>query len=235
MLRRRHRARRHFGVHVVGHVGGGAAGAQVGVVAQHHALALGRHVVGRQALQAQPRRRRCRRAGSRQRGGVAVAAARVGVDASTSSRTRALRRRRSPAAGRAAPRRPACSPTTSSRKSCAGQELLDHHRADFGRGAEGASKCSRVDDVDGDALALVAVLRLDHHRQTDLLGQRPRRRRRRAPAARAAPARRRPAAAPWSGPCPARSTRPRRWCGRLRPPGCGAAWSPSRTAPGCLR
>jgi hypothetical protein len=35
-------ARGHLGVHVVGHVGGGAAGGQVGVVAQDHALALGR-------------------------------------------------------------------------------------------------------------------------------------------------------------------------------------------------
>ncbi|KAF5275155.1 hypothetical protein FQA39_LY18673 [Lamprigera yunnana] len=39
-----------FGVYVVGHIGGAAAGGQVGVVAQHHALALRGHAGGRQAF-----------------------------------------------------------------------------------------------------------------------------------------------------------------------------------------
>ena len=63
-LRRRHGARRHFRVHVVGDVGGGAAGAQVGVVAQHHALALRRHRVGAAGPAWPGAPGRCRRSGS---------------------------------------------------------------------------------------------------------------------------------------------------------------------------
>src|SRR6218665_2892521 len=43
----------HLGVHVVGHVGGAAAGREVGVVAQGHAAAFGRHGVGAQTLAGQ--------------------------------------------------------------------------------------------------------------------------------------------------------------------------------------
>ena len=46
-------ARGHVGVHIVGHIGGGAAGAQVGVVAQHDTLAFFRHALRVQALQGQ--------------------------------------------------------------------------------------------------------------------------------------------------------------------------------------
>jgi hypothetical protein len=53
-LCRGHRARGDLGVHVVGHVGRAAAGAEVGVVAQHDAAALFGHRLRRQALHLEP-------------------------------------------------------------------------------------------------------------------------------------------------------------------------------------
>src|SRR5450830_728239 len=55
----------------------------------------------------------------------------------------------------------------------AGQVLLDQHFADVGGGLVGQVQMGAVDDVDGHALALVAVLRLEHHRQADFEGGRP--------------------------------------------------------------
>ena len=55
----------------------------------------------------------------------------------------------------------------------AGQEALDHHVADLCRGAVGDLQVFAIHDVDGDALALVAVLRLDDDRQADLQRDRP--------------------------------------------------------------
>ena len=49
------------------------------------------------------------------------------------------------------------------------QVALDHHGAVVGGGAVGDVEMLAVHDADGDALALVAVLRLDHHGQADLL------------------------------------------------------------------
>ena len=48
------------------------------------------------------------------------------------------------------------------------QEALDHHLADLGCHAVGHVELFARGDVDGDALALVAVLRLDHDGQADL-------------------------------------------------------------------
>jgi hypothetical protein len=85
-VRRFDRARRHFRMHVVGDVGGRAAGGQVGVVAQDHALAARRHRVGQITLLGQAGQRDVVEADLGQRGGMAVAAARVAVDLSTSWR-----------------------------------------------------------------------------------------------------------------------------------------------------
>jgi hypothetical protein len=167
-LRRRHRPRRHLGVHVVGDIGGAAAGAQVGVVAQHHAPALGRHRAGLQALHPQPVDGDLVQADACQRGGMAVAAARVRVDRSTSSLTLSTPSPMTCGGSRraAATELPAHHQQP---EITAGQVLLDHHRAD-GRGRlEGRVQVLARDDIDGHALALVAVLRLDHHRQADLL------------------------------------------------------------------
>jgi hypothetical protein len=70
-LRRFHRARSHFRMHVVGHVGGGAAGRQVGVVAQDDALAFGRHRIRFQILQRQAGQRDIVETDLGQRGRVA--------------------------------------------------------------------------------------------------------------------------------------------------------------------
>ncbi len=80
-LRRRHGARGHLGMHVVGHVGGGAAGAQVGVVAQQHALRPWPGTdSGVRPCTSQPREGDVVEADLGQRGGVAFAAPRVCVD-----------------------------------------------------------------------------------------------------------------------------------------------------------
>ena len=52
---------------------------------------------------------------------------------------------------------------------------------------------------------------------------------------RAAPATPAACSRSWSVPCPGRSIRRWRWCGRFRRPECAAACCPSRTAPGCPR
>ena len=74
------RARGHFRMDVVGDVGGGAAGRQVGVVAQDDAAAARRHRVGFIALRGQAGQRDVVEADLGQRGRVAVAAARIEVD-----------------------------------------------------------------------------------------------------------------------------------------------------------
>ena len=67
-------------VHVVGHVGGGAAGAQVSVVAQKHAAALGRDGIGRHVLRLQPHHGDVVKTDFGQRGGMAFAALGILVD-----------------------------------------------------------------------------------------------------------------------------------------------------------
>jgi len=69
-----------LGVHIVGHVGGRATGGQVGVVAQHHALALLGHGLGRQALQCEAGQRNVVQPDLGERSGMAFATARVLVD-----------------------------------------------------------------------------------------------------------------------------------------------------------
>jgi hypothetical protein len=81
--------------------------------------------------------------------------------------------------------------------------------------------------VDRDALALVAILRLDDHRTADFAGRRPGVLGVEDRPTAAAPERRRRAAGSCSVPCPGRWIRRRRWCGRFRRPGCGAAAAPA--------
>jgi len=58
-------------------------------------------------------------------------------------------------------------------KILSGQKALDHHGAIVGGVFVGLFELRAVGDVDRDALALVAVLGLDDHRQADLLGHGP--------------------------------------------------------------
>ena len=114
-------------------------------------------------------------------------------------------------------------------------EPLDDDAASSPRGRRRRRRatCSRVRQVGGDPAALVAVLRLDDDRRRRSPRRRPRRPRRRRPAGPRAPARRRPrAGARGSAPCPGRS--PRRWrrCGRSRRRGSAAA---GRPWPSCTR
>jgi hypothetical protein len=73
-------ARGEVGMDVVGDVGGGAAGRQVGVVAQDDALASCRDRIGGQAVFRQAGEGDVVKADFGQRGGVAFAAPRVAVD-----------------------------------------------------------------------------------------------------------------------------------------------------------
>ena len=67
-------------MHVVGDVGGGAAGGEVGVVAQDHAHALGRYGIDRHVLLGENAEGDFIEADLGQRGGVAIAALRVEID-----------------------------------------------------------------------------------------------------------------------------------------------------------
>ena len=67
-------------MHIVGHVGGDAAGAQVGVVAQNHAAALGGNGLGRHVLGFEPHHGNVVDADFGQRSGMAFAAFGVLID-----------------------------------------------------------------------------------------------------------------------------------------------------------
>ncbi|MNS83234.1 hypothetical protein D3C72_1170160 [compost metagenome] len=165
-LRRIDGARGHFGVHGVGDVGGGAAGREVGVVAQHHALAQLGHALGREALRLEPADGDVVQADLGERGGVALAAARVevhGVDqlahggAAVANHLRRIAAR----GGHEAVAHHQQAEVE------AGQEFLDHHLAVHGGRVVGRIQLLARGDVHRHALALVAVLRLDHDRQAD--------------------------------------------------------------------
>ena len=172
-LRGGHRAGRHFGVHIVGHIGGRAAGGQIGVVAQVHALALVGHRIGVKALLAQTGQGDFIKADFGQRRGVPVAPARVLVDPLDQLRhgVHAIAGH----AGRIAPCR-------------SNQPFADHQQAEViarhvtlhqhvvtktRRHCIGCAQGGLVLDIDGHTLALVPVQRLDHHWQSDLLRRLP--------------------------------------------------------------
>ena len=213
MLRRRDRARGDLGVHVVGDVGGGAAGARGWrCCAAPRAGPCAGTIVGRQALRGQAARWRCRRAGSCV-SEVAWPSPRRGsaLTASTSSRTVCTpspitcggSRRAAATSGR----RP---PAGGSRRR-AGTSRPSPRR--LGRGRDRPARAAR-------ASMMLTVTPLPWLPSCGLTTTgRPISLRGRPgvvgvcrPAGPAAPARRPRAAAAWSGPCPARSTRRRRWC-----------------------
>jgi len=100
-----------------------AAGGQIGVVAQVHALALGRHRFGAEALARQAWPWQCRRSGSwsaRWRGPIRGAGRRL--TESTSSCNRCARHRRPPCGGSRRAAATSLSPTTSKRKSLPGMK-----------------------------------------------------------------------------------------------------------------
>jgi hypothetical protein len=75
-----HGAGGEFGVHVIGHIGSGAAGGQIGIVAQHDAGAARRDGVGVVALLGETGEGDFVETDFGQRGGVAIGAAWVAVD-----------------------------------------------------------------------------------------------------------------------------------------------------------
>ena len=159
----------HVGVHAVGHVSGGAAGGQVGVVAQHHALALGGHGIRGEVLGGQARLGDGVDADLGERGAVALATARVQVDLGHQFAHGVLavadhQRRVAPGSG------DQLVAHHQQAEVVAGQVFLDHHAAVLGRGVVGDVEMAALGDAHRHALALVAVLRLDHHRQADILG-----------------------------------------------------------------
>ena len=163
-------ARRHFRVHVDGDVGGRAARRQVGVIAQNYALAHGRHGFGHIALLGQAGQGDVVEADFRQRGGVAAAAARVQVDLVDQFAHRVLavaHHLRRVAAGR-------CHHLVADDEQTeivARQIAFDEDVvAEFLRREEGGRQLFARGDVDGDALALVAIFRFHDDGQADLAG-----------------------------------------------------------------
>jgi len=144
----------------------------VAVPPVERSLALGRHGVGRVALDLQARQRDLVDAHARERGTVAVAALGIGVDDvhqlrhGTHTVTRHLRR--------VAPR---CGhhPVAHHQQPvvAAGQVLFHHGLAIFAGHTHRQFQVVSRDDVHRHALALVAVARLHYHRQADVLGHGP--------------------------------------------------------------
>ena len=164
-----HRARGHIGVDFVGHVGGAAAGREVGVVAQHDALAQHRHRFGGQVLLAQAVERNVVEPDLGQRRGMAIAALGVLVDDldqfAHGVRSVADHQRRIAARG-------GHQLVTDHQEAVvdAGQEALDQDfLAVMARIAVAGHDLFARLDVDGHALALVAVERLDHDRPAEFL------------------------------------------------------------------
>ncbi len=172
-LRRRHGASGDVRVHVVGDVGGGAAGGQIGVVAQQHALAERRHAAGIHALFGQARQRDVIEADAGQRSCMATAAARIGVDNvdQLAHRVRAV----ADDQRRVAPGRCHQFVADDQQAKIVARHIALHQdvvAVRFGGGIGSADLFARG-DVDGDALALVAVPGLDHDRQADFVGRGP--------------------------------------------------------------
>ena len=140
------------------------------VIAQHHALAEGRHRIGVHPLLHQGAEGDVVEANLGQRGGVAVATARIAVDLFHQLAHGVLAV--ADHLWRFAPR--------------GGDQLVAHHQqavvvarqvaldqdifAEARGGGEAGVELLAGGDVDRHALALVAVLRLDHHRQADFQG-----------------------------------------------------------------
>src|SRR5574343_1066985 len=159
-----------FGMDVVGDVGGGAAGGQGGVVAQHDADAAAGHGIGVVTLFGQAGQGDLIETELGQRGGVAVRAARVAVDDvdQLANGVRAVtddQRRVAAGGGDQLVADDQQTPVV------AGQEALGHDVvAEFDGDAVGLADLFFAGQVDRNALALVAVLRFDDDRQADFLG-----------------------------------------------------------------
>ncbi|MNV22804.1 hypothetical protein D3C71_1137960 [compost metagenome] len=167
-----HSACGNLGMHVIGHVGGGATRREVGIVAQDDALALGGHRVGRQVLHGQAGHGNVVEPDLGERGGMALAPAWVEVDLVDQLAHRVL------AVAQHLGRLAACSghqlvADHQQAEVMARQKALDHHGAVFGGVLVGFFELGAVGDVDRYTLALVAILRLDHHGQADLEGHFP--------------------------------------------------------------
>ena len=150
-------------MHVVGHIGGGAASGEVGVVAQNHTRPFAGHRLGIQALFFESGQRHVIKANFGQRGGVALATAWIGIHPldQLAHRVSAIANHQRGLA--------ACSShqfVTHHQQTviAARQKALDHHFvAKLGGIVEGGFYFFAGADVDRDALALIAVARFDHH------------------------------------------------------------------------
>lgn len=166
-------AGRHFGVNVVGHVGGGAACGQVGVVAQDNAAAFVGHRIHSQVLLGQAGFGNVIQADAGQRCGVARAPAGVGID---------LGHQLGHGAGTVAHHQRGLAPG-----GC--DEFVTHHQhavvaahqiafnqnvvAEAAGVVEPGHHSLAGGHVDRHAFALVAILWLDHDRAADFLGCQP--------------------------------------------------------------
>ena len=161
-------------VHVVGHIGGAAAGGQVGVVAQHHALALGGTAVWGVRPSLAMRAMAMSSGGFGQRRAVAEPRRGSWLTMSTSSRTLCWP---SPSTWRVAPGGGhQLAAHHQQRKSWPGKSARPGLRREAGCAvAKAASVLRGVVMFTVTPFALVAVLGLDDHGQADFLGHLPRR------------------------------------------------------------
>ena len=163
----------HFRVHAVGDIGGGAAGGQIGVVAQGDALAFGGHGVGIKPLACQARQSNIVKSDFGQRGRMARAAARVFVDLfhHVTDGVLAITHH----VGRfTISRRHQLVANHQQAKVVAGNVAFDQDViAELGGCRVSRCQLFTRRDVDRHALALVATLGFDHHRQTDFTGGHP--------------------------------------------------------------
>ena len=151
------------GMHVIGHVGGTAAGGQVGVVAQHHALALGGNAVRGEPFAGQAPQGDIVQADFGQRRAMATAPARVLVylfdqlGHAVYAIAQHLRRI-APGGG------DQLVAHHQQTKIVARQKALHHHLAAVGQGrGVGRFQLGAGGDVHRHAFALVAVLGFDDH------------------------------------------------------------------------
>ena len=174
-LGRGHGTGREFLMDVVGDVGGGAAGAQVGVVAQDHPHALARHRIGIKSLLGQRGQRDGVEPDLGQHGGVALAAPGVPVDLDHQLANGVLaitdHVRRVAAGRRDQPVADHQQPVIAAAANTARPSPAELTRA---RGVVGGHDPLAGLDVGRHSPALVAVARLHHHRAADLAGRGPR-------------------------------------------------------------
>ncbi len=160
-------------VHVIRHVGGGAACAQIPVVAQDYAPAPGRHRIGGIALGGETRECDVVELDLRERCCVPVAPARIAID-TLNEIANGVNAIADDLRWIAACRGNQILADHEEAKVVAGKKAFDHDLiTEYGRGGVCAQHLLTRVDANGDAFALVSIPWLDHHRTANLARRHP--------------------------------------------------------------